>query len=683
MKKSRIIRKKSKIKLATPKGNKKREPVDFGTEVPFFVIPLVLLALVIFCRQSFASEGFDPSRFDRFILAWLLVAVLPYGFLADKIKVASNRLEVYLVSGLLGMALTTLLYFILGFLKATWLFIPFIAIGVLFSFPLYKKTFLNLAAKVHVSFAALSAVVPLYIYWRWIVVRAMFHWDTVFESHDPFFNLADSAALLRSIPPIDPRNAHFIFHYHYFNDLFVAILSKYSGVDLFDTVRLMPFFQTILLAWVAYKLLRSLFENPWSGTLGLFILLMSCDFGVLFPYVDGWLKHLSQPSNLCPQYEIFYGSFSNAMIHNATERPSFVLALSAVLFWTRKLEDDNNWAWVLGCLLMALCFKFKSTTFYGAALGLMVAALIEAVWQRKFFWLKTGFLTLLMALPFLAEFHGPWSVQTGSVEGVGFQPGQQILNTLNRMSPYPVLYEKCIVDLSTLNRVLLIVICTLGVHVFGIWSCFRSLSAVSVLRPIHLFMAACMLGFAFPFFFYSCWGGQSEYFLLQFSTMCMGLYSAPFWTGLIFDQWTFDHKVLSRAALLGLGIIFYGYCLSYYNNYSRLFSGGLDEDDVKACEFIRSNTPPDSVLLTNLITEIMSPYQAYCQRQALVIDHLGPNPPQDFFNTKDPVEMKSILDSEKVDYVLANPPLAEDLTGKLKLKEVFKQGNNEVYQAIK
>jgi hypothetical protein len=228
-----------KIKPVTSKRNlpKKREPVDFGTEVPFFVIPAVLLVLVIFCRQSFASEGFDPSHFDRFILVWLLVAVLPYGFLAEKIKIGSNRLEVYLVSGLLGMALTTLLYFILGLLKATWLFIPFLVIGILFSFPLYKKTFLNFPAKVHISFAALSTVVPLYIYWRWIVLRAMFHWDTVFESLDPFFNLADSAALLRSIPPIDPRSAHFIFHYHYFNDLFIAILSKYSRVDLFDTFR--------------------------------------------------------------------------------------------------------------------------------------------------------------------------------------------------------------------------------------------------------------------------------------------------------------------------------------------------------------------------------------------------------------------------------------------------------------
>jgi hypothetical protein len=371
------------------------------------------------------------------------------------------------------------------------------------------------------------------------------------------------------------------------------------------------------------------------------------------------------------------------MIHNGTVRPSFVLALSAVLFWTRKLKDDNNWAWVLGCLLMALCFKFKSSTFYGAALGLMVAALIEAVWQRKFFWLKTGFLTLLMALPFFAEFHGPWSGQTGSAEGVGFQPVQQILNTLNRMSPYPVLYEKCIADLSTLNRVLFIVVCTLGVYVFGIWSCFRSLSVPSVLRPIHLFMAACMLGFAFPFFFCSHWGGQSEYFLLQFSTLCMGLYLGPFWAGLIFDQWTFSNKVIFRVMLLGLGIIFYGCCLSYYSNFSNIFSGGLDEDDIKACEFIKSNTPPDSVLLTNLITDISSPYQAYCQRQVPVIDHLGSHPPQDFFNTKDPAEMKSILDSEKIDYVLANPPLEEDLTVKLNLKEVFKQGNNEVYQVVK
>lgn len=222
-----------------------------------------------------------------FLFFSIFMFYLPGLLLLQKLDLSVT--QKFILSWPVGIALFTLLSFILGYLKIPWavLILSFAATLILrknIVIPKIEKSKEFLLATLAISLGSFS----------WLLTSfkngLQFDFGLGFwgpHGHDGIWHLSLIESLKSGLPPQNPIFAGEVLqNYHYFYDLLLSQasnLTKIEAVDLY--FRLFPLLISLLIGAVAYILAKRWFNSSIAATLSCFFLYFGGSFGWILSYI--------------------------------------------------------------------------------------------------------------------------------------------------------------------------------------------------------------------------------------------------------------------------------------------------------------------------------------------------------------------------------------------------------------
>ncbi len=330
---------------------------------------------------------------------FLLVGVFIPGFLISK-KLSEDFSTKAVIGLILGLVNLTLVGFITGYLKMSWLIIPYLFIClILFIFTQAFKDIPLRRIQINKKSLILTLVIILGVIYQSLPLFksglnydfGMGFWGPL--GHDGVWHQALINQLVENVPPPNPGlSGNLLTNYHYFYDLLVALTFKLTGINILDLIyRFFPMLFSILVGIGGLIISQKLFKNYWISLLNLYFIYFTGSFGWIVEYLRE--RHFGGES-------AFWVNQPVSMNLN----PPF--AISLVILIGVLLVINHYRSWWGGIILVILAGSLVEFKVYGGVIVLGSLGTL-ALWQllkRETVLIKITFLSgLLSGLVFLPQ----------------------------------------------------------------------------------------------------------------------------------------------------------------------------------------------------------------------------------------------------------------------------------------
>ena len=474
------------------------------------------IVLLISCSLSLltAAFGFRTATsiwgFPLFVLGVLFVVYLPGKLVLDVTKVSISPLEDLSLSLVLGMTVSSVLYYLCGLLSVQGIFVLWPAgaatVAAYRSWRAWPRwweaKYTVRRAHLFLMLVVLVCLAPLVMlpaYYGNLALLPEGGMTFVGKPSDIAFHLSIAHELTHSIPPQAPFLAGRPLGYHCGMDLLAAMLARMAGVSVLDsTVRFIP---TLLLAMTVLAVFS--FSRAWLGSgtwasLCAFLVPLGEDFSFVPGLITGsdgfWCRE-------------FFGMPTIFSLYTMNPMVSAVGVLFAGLFCLDKYwrGSGRNWG-ILAAFLFAVVMEYKAfaTPHIVGALG--VAGLVYLLLYRDRRLLRVWALTLLLATPLVL--HSVLGARADSGTWIRLEPWPYVLEAVEQVGLLQTtvgreidsLFQGDDFSLLGLGAFALLalpayLVGSLGVRVLGIPTLFRGLFSPSPNAGLRFFLSLfCILG---------------------------------------------------------------------------------------------------------------------------------------------------------------------------------------------
>ncbi len=364
---------------------------------------LVVAVLSLFTLIFGIWNATSVWAFPRFVISVLLVIYLPGKLLLDLSKTQLRPLEDLTLSLVVGMTVSSLLYWVAAFFQPSKLFLlwPLAALVVwLFRRRKRWRTALHSQTRVDLIHLLLLGVLALQLiplcmlpmYYQnvaWLPEGGMSFLD---KPRDAIFHLSIANELRHSIPPQVPYLAGQPLGYHYGMDLLTAMLGEVGGLSTLDlTARFTPTLLLVITSLAVFCFSRAWLGSGYGAVLSAFLVILAEDLsflpGLLLRSEEVWsVQFFGAPTS----YSLY---FMNPML------PALGI-LFAGLFCLVMLYRDGSKFWpVLAGFLFAMAMEYKIFVTAHVLLSLGIAGLVYILLFRDRRLLTVLVLSAVMTLP--------------------------------------------------------------------------------------------------------------------------------------------------------------------------------------------------------------------------------------------------------------------------------------------
>jgi hypothetical protein len=399
------------------------------------VVLLFVLGLVPFALLFSSWTSSSPWAFPRFALTVLLVIYLPGKFLVDSAKLRLRLLEEVMLSLVLGMTVSSLVYWLTAFLGVWPLFLLWPAAAL--AGAIYRRrsswrdtsrfrvrldvTHLLLCGVIAVQLVPL-ALLPMY--YRNVVSQPQGTMTFLSRPRDAIFHLSIAHELKHSVPPEVPYLAGQPLGYHYGMDLLTAMLSNVGGLSVLDlTVRFTPTLLLVMTTLAIFCFSRVWLGSGYGAALSAFLVILGEDFsfvpGLLLGSEEVWSVQFFQAPSSFSLY------FMNPML------PALGI-LFAGLFCLERFLSGHSKSWlVLAGFLFAVTMEYKIFVIAQVLLVLAIAAVVYAVLHRDRALISVFLVTVLLVLPL--ALYAALGTEEAMRVGVRFDPWPYVPQALEQL----------------------------------------------------------------------------------------------------------------------------------------------------------------------------------------------------------------------------------------------------------
>lgn len=474
------------------------------------------IALAIFAVLFGTWTATSAWSFARFLLAALLLIVVPGALLVDLAGLRAGPLARLTLSLLLGTIASSGLYWASSFGRLPRLFWLW-PLGATAAYGYRTRTAwrrlrgwaLPLGAP-HLLLAGVlvAGLIPLAVsplYYRNLALHPPGGMSYL-GPDDLLLHLSLGHELTHAIPPQAPFFAGRSLSYHYGMDLAVAMLSRAAGLNVSDlTVRFIPSVFVITTMLAAFCFSRAWLGSPWGAVLTTFLIFFGEDFsfipGVLLGSSGDWSAQFFSVPTTFSLYSV------NPML------PALGLLFGG-LFCLGEFCRNGGRAWpILAAALFGALVPCKVFAAAQVLMGLALAALLDLARCRRTRLVTVLALTALAMAPFALS---AWAANAaGARVGVRFEHWPYIPAALDQLGLVRTTWGARVHALFTGGPVTLLgpaalmgvvvpgyLLGSLGLRAFAIPRLLHALSAPRAAPPARVFLAAfCILG---PIFTLTC-----------------------------------------------------------------------------------------------------------------------------------------------------------------------------------
>ncbi len=398
---------------------------------------LVIAAIVLACFGAIFALKTATSMwsFPRFVAASLILIYLPGKLLLDMSGVRRSRLDGLALSLVLGMTVSTCLYWVCRLVGVPSIFLlwPLAAIVNWFYRTRWNPRRTEKAV-VSVDLSHLLLLVALGLAVTPLVAISMFYRNLallpgggmtfLISPDDVNFHLAIIQELTHAVPPQIPFFYGHGLNYHYAMDLLVVMFSATAGLDISDlTVRFLPtLFVTVVVLTVFC------FSRVWinSGVAGVVVAVLVI-FGEDFSFVPGLWS--GSQKIWSAQYFGVPTTYSLYLLNPML--PALAILFGGLYFLREYYIGRSVASLVLTGILFAVLLEWKVFTGAHVLAALGIAGVAYALIFRDYRLLKAATVTALFSLPFLL--HIVLSTNSGDVILARVDPQTYLPETIRQL----------------------------------------------------------------------------------------------------------------------------------------------------------------------------------------------------------------------------------------------------------
>lgn len=561
-----------------------------------------------FFKWSPLSASFKIIKFAIFLL---LVGFIP-GFLLIK-KIAKNNfspLQIFFLSGVIGIVLFATLFYILSLLKIRPLIFVYILIILLLFIKIYRRNFkipkirlgrLDLLILAIIIIGTIFQTIPTFKNGL-IFPYGIGLWGP--NTHDGLWHVALINQLIKDVPPQNPvLSGEILKNYHYFYNLLLAATNYLTSIPVLDLVfRFYPLIFSLLLGIGSYYLIKNLFPNKWAAIFGLYLVYFSGSFGWIVEIIKS--RGFGGESN-------FWANQSISFNLNPPFAISLVIVIAIFLLLIQSLKASKSTILVL-ILLCGTLISFKAYAGFLVLMSLLLAGLIK----RSLYHLTIFIGSLIISgLLFISNFslntqlmiYSPfWFIHSmvDSMDRVGWERLSLARETgFSQGNWFKFLSAEAI-------SLFMFIFGNLGMRFFALLSLFKFKKIFQQTEPLFLFIFS-LLAFLIPIFFIQAgnpWNTiQFLYYYLYVSAVVGGIVVSAIITKV--------NKVLAIFLILIFAILTPINSWATANGYlSYQPHGRISIKELEALEFLASKE--DGIILTypydkNLKKRLSEPWPMY------------------------------------------------------------------------
>jgi len=344
-----------------------------------------------------------PWAFLRFLVALVVILYFPGKLLVVVSGLRLGALEDLTLSLILGMTVSTGLYWIMALLQVDYLFAiwPLGACGFwLFRTARRWQDLLRSHFALDISHALLVGLValslmPLFalpVFYRNMALLPDGSMSYLDGLADPFFHVSIANELTHSIPPQVPFLAGRSLSYHYAMHVLAAMLSNMFQLNTSDLIfRFLPTFFLVMTVLAIFCFARTWMGSSYAALFAVFLVV----FGGDLSFIPGLLLH----SHTYWSYQFFHVSLTSSSYYVNPMEVALPILFTG-LFCLVNFYERGGRAWLAAtAFLFAVLGEYKLFTSAHVLAALMMAAVIQLLLFRDRRLLKVVAVTALVSAP--------------------------------------------------------------------------------------------------------------------------------------------------------------------------------------------------------------------------------------------------------------------------------------------
>ena len=633
-----------------------------------------------------------------FLLASILAFSIPGYYILSFYKEASSFWEKFFIGTAVGFTLFTLISYCSIIIKVPFLpLVLTIATDVL-ALRVFLKELKKIKLPGKAQLLVIISVFVIGIAGQLAVISPsgrVVNGDLLFWSshgHDGSWHIALVEEMQKGWPFQNPVfSGEKLVNYHYFSDITLAIFNKYLGISNLDLYfRYFPFLYSLLLGTSVYFLTKKMTGSFWAPI-----------WATVFTYFAGSFGYLIGKGE-----SVFWATQIQSASGNPPQIVSDFLVLTFLYFILIYLQKRQKMPALMSILILGSLAEFKVY----AAVVLLIATFISGVWLVA---IPAGILAAILYLPnsvggtsFLI-FQPWWYIRTMIVE-----PSR--LNLVDwELRRQTYIYEhnwKRVIFLEGVGF-LIFFFGNLGMRFVGLWDFVKSGRSILKDRFNRIFILTIPISIALPLLFLQKGVASNTGQFLQYFILLFGILAGISTVRVIKLIKYPALQILTSAAIIFLMIpTQVGLLKDFYGTpqNGRAAFAKVSKQELVALEFLNKNTKSDAVILsspknndikdtsptpniwawadTGYVAALSERREFFSDRER--VDIMGYNFAErgqikkDIFQNTDPVKVKNLIKSSRVNYLYFPISLAPkaDLA-KAGLSKVFNNPEVEIWQA--
>jgi len=583
--------------------------------------PQLLLLLTVALGVFTVSFGIWTATsiwsFPRFAIAVVFCLYVPGKLVLDVAGVEPRPLEDLTLSLVLGMTVSSILYWILAYLALEHVLVLFLFAAVLaYSYRRRNRWrgIWSYRVSIDPSHIVLLVVIILClvplgilpIYYRNVDLLPGSSMTYARRPFDVVQHLSFAYELTHSVPPEVPFFSGETLDYHYGMDLLAAMLSRIASLSVLDlTARFLPTFFLVTAVLAIFCFSRFWLDSRYGAVLVTFLVV----FGEDLSFVPGLLLGSNEVWS-----EQFFGVPTTYSLYSMNPMLPALGILFAGFLCLAQYWKHGGRVWpILTAFLFAALMEYKVFATAHVMVSLAVAGVIGLLLFRHTRLLKVLAMTLLLGAPLFL--HTLVGSQAGAKMWMRIDPWPYVPEALKQMgllstsvgSEIAAIYQGGTLSAGGAAGLFLValpgyLLGSLGMRVIGIPVVLRDL--VSIRRSRGLSFFAALFGVLGPLVTLTCaatpWGYPQE---LEYNN------TVWFYVQSKYVMWIFvvelililcrgrrrSWQALVVAATVGLSI---PSTVQYFQNQMHGGLEALDENELELMRFLGQSCPDGEVVLS-------------------------------------------------------------------------------------
>jgi len=639
-----------------------------------------------------------------FLFTILFLFFIPGNVILNIFKFNVPLLDKSVLSISTGIVSVSVTYFFLAlFVNQTFLtvFLWIWSFGFLVFFFLYYNPFKNSLKRIKFDIYSgvlvllllliISAVVLLDFPNGMMKIDGLHFWGP--HAKDSLWHLGLIGELLRQIPPQIPiYSGKPLVGYHYFYDLFIAIIYKFSKIELTDIFfRLGPTFLASTLALTAYSCFRQLSRKSGIALLGVFLIF----FGGGLGFIPG-LKNI-----------IWFYSLTTKNLHFNYQTGMYLVMFLSGLYCISNFRENKKKSLIfLTGLFWGLSIEYKAFGFIILSAALLFSGIVEYLYKKDSVYLKVFIISLLCASPFIIQ-----NLQHTDAGWFALRPSQFVIGVVGRLDlveNMPALKglllnkNPLISALLILGSIILFLVGSLGVRIIAIPFIFSLVKNKKSFTNIDIFLIF-YLAFGFVFSILSSLTGKGSWNTMFFYLLTIYIWNF-FAAGALFKMID-GRRIFLKTVITFLFIFFslpatvqyiYKNILLIQDHSKSRLHLIVNKKDIEVINYLKSANTYRTVLVPRetssgsdflhipslslsrgVITWPSMPLTLRIPKEEVEV-RLGDV--ETFYTTGDSNKARSVLEKYRVDYVYCPSIEAIKFEKEQVLMEVFRSENVMLYK---